>query len=191
MGMGNEQYDYYCGIDCGFTGYAVILNEHGKYVEHFKLPTIVNRKETHKRSGKIVTKTNTSLDEVAIYEWFRKWSPVKICVGIEKQHPMAKQGLGSTSKIMYGFGWLSGLIRGLGLPCNVFRAVDWQKELLPPKSEDTKAASVASIKAWDKDIDLKRTKRSQIDDHNLADALNIARFTWLKFGTMGGQNGIK
>jgi hypothetical protein len=184
----------YVGIDPGFTGYIVVLNESGEYFLHFKTPTLVEtthvKKRVGVRAGQIVSKTKTSLDEIGIYQFLnnlcQQYDKTFVCV--EKQHAMKGQGLASTAKNMYGFGFLVGLCTGLGCPTNTVRAVEWQKVMSDPKATDKKAASILACKNWNKDIDLRKTKKSRIDDHNLADAVNIARFTWHKFGPKGDSN---
>lgn len=202
----------YVGIDPGFTGYITVLDDKGNYLHHFKTPTIVETKETKRnktklsKSGKvrweagaITTKTNTSLDEPAIYEFLRKLTggefdvphsfiPGRTCkpvIVVEKQHAVTGQGLASTAKTMYGYGFWMGMARGLGYEVHAVSATEWQKVTSDPKALDKKAASVASAKAWNKEIDLKKTKRSKVEDHNLADSVNIARYCWHKFGNNG------
>jgi hypothetical protein len=181
----------YVGIDPGFTGYITVVDEAGKYIAHFKTPTIVNvkqiKKRTGKRAGQTVTKTKTELDEKGIHDWMnnlRNWGTPIVCV--EKQHAMTGQGLASTAKNMYGYGFWVGLCKGLGYQTYPVGAVEWQKVVSDPKAEDKKAASVASVKAWNKDICLLKTKRSRIEDHNLADSINIARYAWHQYNEKYG-----
>ena len=204
----------YVGIDPGFTGYITVLDNKGNYLAHFKTPCIVETKETKRnktklsKSGKVrweagavTTKTNTKLDEEAIYAFLRKltsgptifddrhdfipYSGPRPVIIVEKQHAVTGQGLASTAKTMYGYGFWMGMARGLGYEVHAVSATEWQKVTSDPKAVDKKAASVASVKAWNKEIDLKKTKRSKIEDHNLADSINIARFCWHKFGNNG------
>lgn len=181
----------FVGVDPGFTGYITLVDANGKYVKHIKTPILVNKKEIKKRTGKkagqIVTKTKTELDELQIMHALKEidLDYKSVYITIEKQHAMTGQGLASTAKNMYGYGFWVGLSKGFGWNVYVASAVEWQKVTSDPKAEDKKAASVASVKKWNKDLDLRKTKRSRLDDHNLADSVNIARFTWHKFGQTG------
>jgi hypothetical protein len=178
----------YVGIDPGFTGYISVLNYKGNLITWVKTPIIVDVKKTKKRkTGKISTKTKTTLDEEKIIAILKHLGPnVVICV--EKQHAVTGQGLASTAKTMYGFGFWVGAARALGMELHLIGAKEWQNDLLdlePYDIEDkdiTKKASVAAVKEWNKELDLRKTKRSKIDDHNLADSLNIGRYAYRKFG---------
>jgi len=178
----------YVAVDCGFTGYISVIGEDGRYISHYKTPTLSESKSVKKRAtGKVVTKTKTWLDlrhMCEILTLIRDRYDVQIVV-VEKQHPMTGQGLASTGKTMEGYGVWKGMLTGLGMPMYLASAVEWQKVTSDPKAEDKKLASIHSVKNWDKEIDLRKTKRSKIDDHNLADALNIGRFAWHKFGHKG------
>jgi hypothetical protein len=181
---------FYCGVDPGLTGYITVLDGKGNYVEHFKTPTVVEtkkiKKRTGKRAGQVVTKTKTTLDEVEVTRILlgikakRIFSGLVFCV--ERQHPVTGQGLASTGKTMEGFGFWKGVLHGLGIPFHVVSATEWQKVVSDPKAKDKKAASVAKVKQLYKDLDLKKTKRSKVDDHNLADSVLIARYCWLTHG---------
>ncbi len=179
----------FVGIDPGLTGYISVLDGDGKYIQHFKTPTLVDtkkiKKRTGKRAGQTITKTKITLDEAGVFDILSQiktqYRPRSIYVVVERQHPMTGQGLGSTGKTMEGYGFWKGILRGMGFDFYVVGAVEWQKVTSDPKAEDKKAASIASVKKWDKDVDLKKTKRSRIDDHNLADSLCIARFAHHKF----------
>jgi hypothetical protein len=186
--------EVFLGIDPGFTGYIVLIDDQGNYLERFKTPCIVEKKsikrnkDKYNKKGKLVwkkghisTKTSTVLDEEQIVEYLSnlidRFSKINIC--IEKQHAITGQGLASTAKNMYGFGFWVGVSRALGFNTHVISAVDWQKEFSDESIEDKKEASIDSVTSWNKDICLKKTKRSKKADHNLADAINIARYTYL------------
>ena len=171
----------FAGIDPGFTGWITAINEDGSLHSFIKTPIFTDVKKVKRRAtGKISTSTKTSLDEPAIIEILRSFPNYSV-VALEKQHPVTGQGLASTGKTMYGYGFWVGVTRSLGLNLKLITAKEWQKVMLDNSIEDTKEASVAAVKKWNKELDLRKTKRSKKDDHNLADSINIARYCWQSF----------
>ena len=94
-----------------------------------------------------------------------------------------RQGLRATSRLLHGAGLVEGCLRTLGIKCTRISAPAWQsvalglrrtKQPIKERRAALKAASIKMAKIRFPSICLRRTDRSRVDDHNLADAANIA-----------------
>jgi len=76
-----------------------------------------------------------------------------------------------------GYGIILGVVESLGFPHTLVSPKTWQKAMLRDLAhEDTKKASVWRANQLFPHVQLKRTSRSRIDDHGMADALLIAEY---------------
>lgn len=94
-----------------------------------------------------------------------------------------RQGLRATARLLRSAGLVEGCLRALGIECTRISAPAWQsvalglrrtKQPIKERRAALKAASIKMAKIRFPGICLRRTDRSRVDDHNLADAANIA-----------------
>lgn len=94
-------------------------------------------------------------------------------VFIEAVHAMPKQGVTSTFTFGHVTGSLFGYFTCLNYKITSIRPQEW-KNLVLPKDNHSKEASIAFCKKSYPGVSLLRTKRSRKDDDGIADAVCIA-----------------
>lgn len=104
---------------------------------------------------------------------------------IERQQPIAYQGLVSTFTTGYGYGLWTGILHSLQTKNPqyvVVRAEDWQHILWKEHAEkdDTKSKSIARVHRLFPSVNLTSGGRSKKDLDGRADACNIAHYAFLR-----------
>jgi len=155
---------YYIGIDPGMSGALVCLDKAGGIRRMAVMPTM-----------KVGTKNK--LDPKAIAGW------LKCCfteeeirmVSIEEQRAMHKQGVTSTFTTGRGYGILEGIVSALGLPYQLTRAVDWQREMFKglPKGKGKDHSKRVAQQLFPKETFKKSERCTNLHD-GLTDAVLIA-----------------
>jgi len=154
---------YYIGIDCGFTGGIIVLDDTGNLVEKIITPLIPGKKpmyDVHAMAG-ILSKYKDAI------------------VGIEKQQAYPQQGVSSTFKTGRGYGLWEGIVVGLGMSYDIISPKTWQKEVLKDVSKlDTKqAGAVICHRVFPKE-DFRASSRCRVDHIGLTDATCIALYVY-------------
>ena len=96
---------------------------------------------------------------------------------IERQNTRPGQGVASSGKIMYNFGWWEGLLLGIGIPYETISARMWQKVMfqgVSQKGRDRKEISMEVARKLFPGI--AGTLLARKIDHGRADAILIAEF---------------
>ena len=147
----------YIGVDPGLKGGLFAIN--GPYSRQLVMPTVL-------------VKNKPKLDGIKIVEWFNKFAG-QFFVTIELVHAMPKQGSVSMFSFGMGYGLIQGICLGLGLPYQLVRPQEWQKEMLKgqPKGSEYLVAS----RLWP-DIDWRATERSKKPHDGLVDAALICEY---------------
>lgn len=100
-------------------------------------------------------------------------------VYIEEQHPVSKQGLGSTFKTGVNYGMLVGVVSGLGMRVEVVRAKDWRSGLgIVGKGKGVVCDWVEKNMGW---LDL-TPGRKRVRHDGLADAGAVCGYGALREG---------
>lgn len=92
---------------------------------------------------------------------------------IEQVHAMPGQGVTSMFNFGQNFGVLKGILCGLGLRYEEVTPQKWKRAM---QVTSDKKSSILHAKQLYPEVSLKRTRRSKVDDNNLAEALLIAHY---------------
>lgn len=103
----------FLAVDPGLTGALVILNEHGKYVDHLFMPGI-----------KIGSKNR--VNGAAIVAWLEKWPGLSHAY-VENVHSMPKDGAARAFSFGHSAGVVHGIIAGMGIPLTMVTPQAWKK----------------------------------------------------------------
>ena len=140
----------YMGIDPGQTG-AVAVIGNGIVPVTFDWP------------GDEIVLAEIMRNLVSIYD-------VRLCA-LELVSAMPKQGVSSMFKFGSNWGIWRGILASLQIPFIMVRPQEWQKGLVPHKSEGTQKPSLAVARRMFPDADLHLQKH-----HGRADALLLAYY---------------
>lgn len=171
------------GIDPGLDGgLALVEFQSGALRWAIATPT-VNRDDTSSRRA-------LDLDAIVqIVQELRRDG--ELLVGIERQHPMPRQGLASTFQTGRGFGQYEGLLKASRTPFLASRAKDWQVEIprTPALVENAKDRALVQAMALWPSFDWRASPRCRTAHDGLVDAALIAEATRRKalrgFATIG------
>jgi len=142
------------GVDPGFSGAIVLLENDNKIFSLFDMPVITVGKKKE-------------LDGALLAGIFRD---TVAHAYIEKAQSMPGQGIASTGRYMESYGRIRGICEGLGIPYTLVHPRTWKKVMMPDMPKE-KGASIQRVKQLYPDIDLPRKK-----DHNKCDALLLSLY---------------
>lgn len=142
-----------CGIDPGLTGAIA-----------FFFPAEPNRVTVEDMP--VVAGCTDEITLVARLEQFRP-----DVVVIEIQHPMGKQGLGSTFRTGDNYGAVRGAAAGLKVPMHFVKAIEWQRHFKIAKA-DKEISRRLALRLFPLTVDHFTRKK----DHGRAEAALIARY---------------
>lgn len=142
-----------CGIDPGLSGAIA-----------FFFPAEPNRVTVED-----MPVLNGCTDEMTLFRRLEQFRPDAVV--IEIQHPMAKQGLGSTFRTGDNYGAVRGAVAGLRTPTFLIKATDWQRHFKIAKADKEKSRELA-LRLFPITADHFRRKM----DHGRAEAALIARY---------------
>lgn len=103
----------FLAVDPGLTGALVILNEHGKYIDHLFMPSI-----------KVGSKNR--VNPAAIVAWLEKW-PGLTHAYVENVHSMPSDGASRAFSFGHSAGVIHGVIAGIGVPITPITPQSWKK----------------------------------------------------------------
>ena len=155
------------GIDPGLKGGFCLLNNTG-IISVKKMPIYKDNKHSF-------------IDTKAIKEYLDTLVIDK--VAIEKQIVIKGQGLSSSSKTMYQYGLLIGILTGMGYNINIYTAKFWQKIIFSLVDDNninhynydhTKIMSIAFVEQRYNSSYLFFSKRQKKPNDGVADAICIA-----------------
>ena len=169
------------GIDPGVTGAVCVLDEATQEVKFYDTPTL---------NVKVGKNFKNVLDA---YEMSRILKDVTagqtVMVTIEKVQAMpggGERSMGATSAFSFGMGfglWL-GILAALEIPHQQVHPATWKSRVMSGMGKEKDASRQVAMQHYPraaKDLNLKK-------HHGRADALLIARYSWL---TYGGQPASK
>jgi len=174
----------YVGVDPGVNGAFARINDDADFAVGAPLPTLwvtIQTKDGPRRRQKYNIK--------AMLEIFKYASDAIFT--IEKQIPMpmertiktptgtktVKQGATSVFSTGCGYGFIRGLVYGLGFTPEIVHPKTWQKEFFKrDTSKTTKEQALEPVKILFPDTDLYATERSKKPHDGIVDALLIAEW---------------
>lgn len=167
---------FFGGIDGGNRGAFVLLNARGEVVDQAMVPL------TDVGVGK---KTRMVYNEPAIRTILTDWAARgPLLVTLERAAPMVRegrtQGTVSTFKTGHDFGFMKGLMSGLGIEYSIVAAQTWQNALLSHRRGDTKERSISYARETFAKLDL-TPGRTRTPQDGIADAANIAYYGLLRY----------
>jgi hypothetical protein len=151
------------GIDPGFKGAVAFLTGGSGGTDAYVIPTPLLGSGIY--------------DEAAIFDLVRRYKTLHVHAIIEQAQAFPKQGVSSTFKTGFGYGlWRMALVAD-EIPYTVVSPARWQRAMFVGVTKaDSKKMSIVAAKRLFPGVSLKRTVRSRVDDHNMADALLIAEY---------------
>lgn len=154
------------GIDGGLNGGIACAFGGGRFAV-WPMPTVRVGKSKRLYDEQYIRQTLSFLDATHAFIEFAQ----------AMIRPGRKQNLSSTFKTGDCYGFMRGILVGLGIPHEVVRPKAWQSTMLTgvDKSE-TKRASIIVAKRLFPDVSLKRTDKCRVDSDGMADALLIAEY---------------
>lgn len=162
------------GIDPGLSGALAVIRG-GEVLLLFKVPTIKSGRH-HEYDEQAM---RAMLLEHVVYS-SKLPSYEKIVTThafIERAQAMPGQGVTSMFSIGLGFGTWRGLLAALQIPYQIVHPRTWQKTMLADvNKDDTGAASIIVAHRLFPGVELRKSARCTVDDHNMADALNLAEY---------------
>jgi hypothetical protein len=166
----------YVGIDGGLKGAVVAIDSEGKLIYKMIMPVLKS------------SSSRTEYDIPVICNIFKnfivEYGLDNIVVGLERAQITYLSGKNSCFGMGYYYGMLQGILTALGISYQVFRAVDWQKEILKGiAGDDPKQKSIIWCKRKYPNESFKATERCTKDHDGTTDALCIA--TYLKVKSNG------
>lgn len=160
------------GIDVGKSSFICAIGQTGEYY-FVQIPMI-----------------NDEIDINGLSYVIRNLSYDKSFAVIEDVHAI----FGSSAKATFEFGRVAGILEALlvanSIPYAKVKPKEWQKEMwqgVPilkkegKTSNDTKAISLMAAQRLFPDVDLRKSDRAKIPDHNKVDALLLCEYCRRKF----------
>ena len=96
---------------------------------------------------------------------------------VEKVHSMPKQGVASTFKFGMGYGFIRGLLAGLGVPTVLVSPQTWKKVMLAGENkDDQKTAAVAVASRLWPNVDFRPSSKCRKPSDGMAEAALIAEY---------------
>lgn len=95
---------------------------------------------------------------------------------LEKVHSMPKQGVVSTFNFGESFGFIKGILEYNDFNYELIEPRVWRKATNTHSKKD----SIEFVKKKFENVELKPTKKSRVDNHNMADAVCIGYYQILK-----------
>jgi len=169
------------GIDPGVSGFFSAVSENRRILS-YEMPVVMVKKTKKEYDPKGIIDVLFRLATLDLD------NPVIDLVVLEKQQTMPAKlrgrrlGGASSGKIMYGFGLLHGILVGKGIRHVIVHPRTWRSKLLRDiPGDDNKGRSILAAQRLFPDVDLRRTERCRIPDHNKADSLLLAYYgmQWL------------
>ncbi len=165
------------GVDPGTSGGLVVLTSYGQFIEHIDCPTFSVELPPTKRGGKPRRRTVTDLKAMAVLVAELKDKYGSAIVGIERVHPMPKEGVVSVWTFASAFHPWIALMHSAEFDVYLIPPQEWKKHF---KLGNDKKASVKAVSAIVDNTVLIR-KGCRVPDHNIAEAALLAEYTRLKF----------
>lgn len=155
---------YYIGIDVGYEGGIVILDENGKIEKKAITPVIRGEKSEYDLPSMITLLTPYAKNSI---------------IGIEKQQSMPAQGVSSVFKLGRGYGLWEGIVATLGTSYVLVHPKTWQKEILKDmdKSDTKQAGAIVCHRVFPTE-DFKATAKCRVDHIGLTDACCISLYIY-------------
>jgi hypothetical protein len=152
------------GIDGGLSG-AIAVYRNGHYAVH-PMPTITEVKGHGRRA------TRKRHYDVSLMPLFVREANI---VFLERARSTPRDGHASAFHTGYGFGLWVGILESLRKTSLIIEVGVWQPRMLDriAQKADTKAASIAAVKARHPEIVLRATPQCRTDHDGMADAVNI------------------
>lgn len=147
------------GIDPGLEGGIAIISEDG--LDVMPMPVNINQK-------------GREIDERGLADLFMS---VRVAgqphAFLEKIHSMPKQGVRSTFNFGLGWGQVRGILAGLGIPYQLVRPQEWQKEMMIGYAPGSENQIVSQL--WPT-VDFKKSIRCKNLHSGMVDAALIAEY---------------
>jgi len=160
----------FVGIDGGLNGAIVAINETGNILVRKTMPIVKG-------------KGRSEYDIPEIIKIFKelKATNVELIAGLEKAQVSPIISKNSAFSMGYCNGMFQGILSALNISYMVFRAIDWQKDILQGiNGTDTKQRSIMWCKRRYPEQDWRATSRSINDHDGLCDATGIANYVQRK-----------
>lgn len=155
----------YVGIDPGFTGGIAAIDEENRIVASHRMPVVE------------IGKSKKWYDENRIREIISglKDQAEHIMAVIEQQHSFPKQGIVATGKLMCGYGFLRGLVVGLGIPYITPPSRTWTRQIYSGIIGEGKGRSILACERLFPDCDLTPGNLKK-PHHGIADGFLLAYY---------------
>lgn len=165
----------FAGIDGGQNGAIVVIDNNNAIIYKTIMPVI--------KSNEARTEYDVSAIKNIFKNFVIEYGVENIVAGIEKVQITPISGKNAVASMYFCYGLFQGVLSALGISYRVFRAKDWQKEILSGiNGSDTKQRSIIFCKRKYPNESWKRTERCENDSDGLTDACCIANFLRLKEG---------
>jgi hypothetical protein len=162
----------YIGIDGGLNGAIVCINETGNILVKRIMPIIKGKGRSEYDIPEIIKIFNEL-----------KSTNIELIAGLEKAQVSPIISKNSAFSMGYCNGMFQGILSALNIPFRIFRAAEWQKEILAGiNGTDTKMRSIMWCERRFSNESWKATGRCINDSDGLTDACCIAFYTKLKEG---------
>lgn len=152
------------GIDVGITGALAIVDESGGAVMVEDLPTIARGKNA---------RVKHELDPAGLCHLLKAYAPDIQSAWVEQIASMPGQGVASIFSLGHSLGAVEGALAAMGIPTNLVIPRAWKIKAGLPNADKEEARALA-VRLFPT-IPLHRKA-----DHNMAEALLIARHGWLQ-----------
>jgi hypothetical protein len=163
----------FVGIDNGLNGAIVAIDSDAKVLHRIKMPVLKGKKAR--------TEYDIPLIRDSLLAMQKQYGDM--LVGLEKAQVTPVAGKNAAFGMGYCYGMMQGLLTAMAIPFQVFRAQDWQKEVLMGiNGDDTKQRSIIYCKRKYPLVDWRATERSINDHDGLTDACCIANYVRMKNG---------
>jgi hypothetical protein len=161
------------GIDGGQNGAIVIIDSTGHIISKTLMPVI---KSVTSRTEYDIVQIKLILKQIQIL-----YNDHKIIAGLERVQITPVAGKNAVASMFLCYGIFQGILSALDISYQVFRAVDWQKEILMGiAGTDTKQKSIIWCKRKYPNESFKATERCTKDHDGICDALCIANYSNVK-----------
>jgi hypothetical protein len=159
----------YIGIDGGQNGSIVAIDKDGKIVYKSVMPIL---KSSSARNEYDIA---TIRDIMNVFTF--EYGAENIRAGLERVQITPVSGKNAVASMFLCYGIFQGIFSSLCIPYQIFRAVDWQKEILKGiAGDDTKMKSILWCKRNYPGESFKATERCTKDHDGITDALCLANY---------------
>lgn len=159
----------FVGIDGGFNGGIVAINDEGKVILTEIMPII---------KGKRTKYDIDKIKDILLLLSLKDTMYVMI-----EQAGLFSKGVIAVASTNLCYGFMQGLCKGMNIKYGTVTAKTWQNQILANiEGDDTKQKSIKWCKMWYPEVNFMRTDRCKKEHDGLADALGICYYGMKNYG---------